>query len=76
MTKTYDISTEYGWSWIDGEDDNEGESWIEISCDGEEIAVIICRDYKTVAKEHPEWLRQKEQDARMIVDALNAYNER
>jgi hypothetical protein len=71
VTRTYDICTDYGWSWIEGEDDNEGETWIEIAHLGEEIAVIICRDYETVKRDHPEWIAQKERDATMIVRALN-----
>ena len=62
----------YTWVWIDGEDDNEGDSWIQISYpDGEEMAVVMCRDFETVKREHPEWIDQKQNAANQIVTALN-----
>lgn len=65
---------EYSWHWVDGEDRDVGNSWIQISDpDGEEIAVIMCRDYDRVRREHPEWIASKEIDAQIIVDALDEY---
>lgn len=68
----------YGWGWIDGEDDELGNAWIQISTLDEqsyleeEMAVIMCRDVERVRREHPEWIAQKEAEAKIIVDALNA----
>lgn len=69
--------TTYGWVWIDGEDDDEGKSWIQIgpiedsNALVEEMAVIICRNYERTLRDHPEWIRNKERDAQTICDALN-----
>lgn len=71
--------SKYGWTWIEGEDDDTGDSWIQIGQldkDGhlsEEMAIIMCRDYEQVKREHPEWIENKEGDAGLIVDALNFY---
>lgn len=71
----------WGWTWIEGEDDEAGNSWIQIGPleddgDGilvqpEEVAVIMCRDFDRVKAEHPEWIAAKERDAERIVAALN-----
>lgn len=74
---------QYGWTWIEGEDDDEGTSWITIqplsddgqTLSGDEMAVIICRNYAAVEREHPEWIEHKEDTARQIVAALNYYPE-
>ena len=68
----------FGWTWIDGEDDNAGNAWIQISPleDGiyasDEMAIIMCRNYERVRVEHPEWIENMEFEAQTIVDALNA----
>ena len=63
----------YTWCWVDGEDEDSGKSWIQITTlDGEEMAVIMCRDYHTVFREHPEWVDLKVAYAERIVAALNA----
>jgi hypothetical protein len=71
----------YGWTWIEGEDDDAGNSWIQIGelevdgysgyVMGEEMAIVMCRNFERVKYEHPEWIEQKERDAQLIVDALN-----
>lgn len=62
----------YTWTWIDGEDDEAGNAWIQISdLDGEEYAVIMCRNVESVRADHPEWISQKENAARHICEALN-----
>jgi hypothetical protein len=68
----------YGWTWIEGDDEQEGDSWIHIGPfedDGalaDEMATILCRNYEQVKREHPEWIAVKERAAQTIVDALNA----
>ena len=71
----------YGWGWIDGEDDNEDDKWIQISeldysdpdhpCLDEEIAVIMFRDYEENNLRFPGLKEEKESEAQQIVDALN-----
>ena len=62
----------YGWTWIDGEDAEAENKWIQISYpDGEEMATIMCRNFETVERDHPEWIAQKETAASEIVAALN-----
>lgn len=65
----------YGWCWIEGEDDEQGNEWIQIhtiSEDGyaeEEICVLMLRN---VAK----WGHLKadrEARAQFIVDAMNEH---
>lgn len=68
----------YGWTWIEGEDDETGNSWIQIGplegeYQSEELATIMCRNYEKVKVENPQWIEQKEKDAQRIVDALNLY---
>ena len=74
-------ATTWGWGWVDGEDEEEGNRWIQIGalepseCGpvlGEEEAIIMCRNFDRVEAEHPEWIRQKEAMATRICDALNA----
>lgn len=79
MTRTYDLpEAGFGWAWIDGEDDDRGNAWIQIGsvdADGslaDEMAIIMCRDFESVKVQHPEWVAFKESDAQRIVDALNA----
>jgi hypothetical protein len=68
----------YGFEWVDGEDENEGDRWIQISeldeddCLGEEIAVIMLRDADKAEKLFRGITAHKEAAAKMIVDALNA----
>lgn len=72
------MAMKFAWTWIDGEDDDAGDAWIQIGPvedDGslcEEMAFIMCRDFERVKVEHPEWIVNKEHDAQTIVDALNA----
>lgn len=48
------------------------DSWLTIAdADGEEVAVIMCRDFERVQREAPEHIARKERNGRMIVDALN-----
>jgi hypothetical protein len=71
----------YGWGWIDGEDDNEGDKWIQISeldytdpdhpCLDEEMATIMFRNYEEYNLRFPNLKKQKESYAQQIVDALN-----
>lgn len=71
----------FGWGWIDGEDDNEGDKWIQISeldysdpnhpSLGEEIATLMLRNYDENIQRFPGLKEQKEREAQMIVDALN-----
>ena len=70
-------SARYGWGWIDGEDDREGDHWIQISeLDedgnlGDELAVIMLRNAEESERKFPGITRQRERAARMIVGALN-----
>lgn len=77
--------TKFGWTWFGPEDDPDERGTGRISIEpldeegflsGEEIAVIICRDYERVKAEHPEWIAAKEKCAELIVRALNEYAER
>jgi hypothetical protein len=75
------LSTEpveqFGWAWIEGEDDEAGNEWAQIGpldedgSQSEEMAVIMCRDAARVRAEHPEWITRIENDAVRIVAALN-----
>lgn len=75
------IKAPYGWGWIDGEGDNENDKWIQISeldysnpdhpSLGEEIAIIMMRDYDKNIARFPGMKEQKESQAQMIVNALN-----
>lgn len=66
----------YGWGWIDGEDDDAANKWIQISPLDEagnleeEMAVIMCRNFDKVQREHPEWIAEKERIANKICAAL------
>jgi hypothetical protein len=73
-------ATRYGWTWIEGEDDQQGDSWIEVGpldehgyLSGDELAVIVCRNYEQVRAAHPEWIEAKERAALHIVSALNLH---
>lgn len=78
------MNKRFGWGWIDGEDDNEGDKWIQISeldysdpkhpCLSEEIATIMFRNYDVNIERFPGLKEKKENDAQMIVDALNQRN--
>lgn len=69
----------FGWGWIDGEDENEGDKWIQIGtldfsghpngCLDEEIATIMLRDAERNKKYEPD----REAKAKFIVGALNDY---
>ena len=71
----------YGYGWVDGEDDNEGDRWIEIAeldysdpatpVLGEEIAVIMLRDADQSERKFPGITADRERKAELIVDALN-----
>lgn len=71
----------WGWTWIDGEDDEAGNAWIQIGpleddghgnvVQSDEVATIMCRNIEQVRAEHPERIVQKEWEARLIVNALN-----
>lgn len=71
----------YGWGWIDGEDDEEGDKWIQISeldysdpdypSLDEEIAVIMMRNYEANNLRFPGLKEENESYAQQIVDALN-----
>ena len=84
MSKTYD-SRDYGagyaWTWFEPQDssDDDGTGWISVeplnldgTLSGDEVCVIICRNYESVRRDHPDWITHKEADAQFIVDALNA----
>lgn len=77
-------STRYGWTWYLPADDPDerGSGWISIetldedgSLSGDEIAVVMCRNYDAVLAEHPEWISDKEAAAQLIVDVLNSARE-
>jgi hypothetical protein len=69
----------FGWGWIDGEDENEGDKWIQIGtldfsnnpngCLEEEIATLMLRDAERNKKYEPD----REAKAKFIVSALNYY---
>ena len=75
---------QYGWGWIDGEDDNAGDRWIQISeldysqddqvgfLMDDEIATIMLRNYADSVKKWPNMVADREAKAKRIVDALNA----
>lgn len=69
------MDTEPRWGledWTDGTDvtpEEPGKSWLTLTLDGEEAAVIVHRETG-----HPlsaEWKAEKERRARFIVDSLN-----
>lgn len=71
----------FGWAWFGPEDDPDesGTAWISIeplnrdgSLCGDELCVIICRNYEAVKRENPDLISCKERDAQRIVAALNA----
>jgi hypothetical protein len=83
MVAAFPTVLRYGWAWIEGEDDDAGNSWIQIgpldhteygTFQSDEMAVIMCRNYERVRSDHPEWIEWKERDAQKIVDALNAHS--
>lgn len=71
----------FGWGWIDGEDDEAADKWIQISildytdpkhpCLGEEIAVMMVRDYDQSIIKYPYLKMQREREAQLIVDSMN-----
>ena len=71
----------YGYGWVDGEDDDEGDRWVRIAeldyanptipVLGEEIAVILLRDAKDSERKFPGITTDRERKAELIVDALN-----
>lgn len=72
----------YGWGWIDGEDDNEGDKWIQVSpldytdpehpCLGEEeTCTLMVRNFTESCKRWPGIEKQTETRAQRIVDGLN-----
>ena len=59
------------WSWIDGEDKDEGKQWIEIrDSDGEEVAVLMVRD---AAKWRQIVGPEREANAECIIRAVNLH---
>lgn len=71
----------YGWhGWVDGAEEADppepGKEWIEIGrlgedgCMEDEIAIIVHR--RTDHPDSEKWRAEKEANARLIVDALNA----
>lgn len=78
------MKPKYGWGWIDGEDDNEGDKWIQISeldysdpdypSLGEEMAVIMMRNFEASNRRWPDMMKQRESVAQQIVDALNSFH--
>jgi len=77
----------YGWTWYLPEDDPDerGTAWISIEpleidgdmevMSGDEIAVIMCRNYDQVKVEHPDWIANDEKNAELICSALNLREE-
>jgi hypothetical protein len=65
----------FGWTWIDGEDDNKGTDWIQIGAVqedgtlGDGICVLILRHAKHNAHVRPELERK----AKIITEALTEY---
>ncbi len=65
------------WSWVDGEDDNAGNDWIEIipidegGDRGDEYATIMLRGGRANARRDAVAIR--ESNANFICDALNAW---
>ncbi len=76
----------FGCGWIDGEDDEEGNLWIQISeldyrksDEGflaHELAVVVLRRAEEMERRFPGITANREQIAALIVAALNAANER
>lgn len=70
---------EFGWTWIEGEDENDGDEWIQISplVDGgflgEELCVIMFRSAKVIEHKFPDLRGIKERQAELIVNSLNEY---
>jgi len=68
----------FGWTWIEGEDDNEGNNWITINTVtkpdyvqflDEEVCTLMLRQ----AEKFSHLIPQREIKAKFIVDALNHF---
>lgn len=69
----------FGWTWIEGEDEQEGNEWIEVGTLDhslnpfgtldDELAVLMLRDAKKFSGFKP----QREAAANFITSAMNAY---